>query len=150
MKLNQQAGFSLIELMVVVTTIGIVAMLGIPAFQKSTRRAEAITIANDMNKFVQAVELYSTSEGAYPLTMNYTTMPQQVSDYLPGKWKNGYYVWQYYNFGYLVAMVARNLNFTAEQAITLDSAIDDGNISTGNLRIIPNGMIYFFHLNLGS
>lgn len=149
MKHKRQAGFSLIELMVVVTVLGILAMLGIPAFKKSTQRAQAITMANDMNKFIQAVELYGTSEGTYPLNMNYTTMPEVVRDYLPAKWQNGSYTWTYYNFGFLVAIVTSNMSFTAEQAITLDAAIDDGNISSGNLRVISGGLIYLFYLDSG-
>lgn len=40
MKKNTQSGFSLIELLLVVTIIGIIAAIGIPSFQKGIRSAE--------------------------------------------------------------------------------------------------------------
>ena len=40
MKKNTQSGFSLIELLLVVTIIGIIAALGVPSFQKGIRAAD--------------------------------------------------------------------------------------------------------------
>ncbi len=40
MKKNTQSGFSLIELLLVVTIIGIIAALGVPSFQKGIRSAD--------------------------------------------------------------------------------------------------------------
>lgn len=40
MKKNTQGGFSLIELLLVVTIIGIIAALGVPSFQKGIRAAD--------------------------------------------------------------------------------------------------------------
>ena len=40
MKKNTQSGFSLIELLLVVTIIGIIAAIGVPSFQKGIRAAD--------------------------------------------------------------------------------------------------------------
>jgi prepilin-type N-terminal cleavage/methylation domain-containing protein len=40
MKKNTQSGFSLIELLLVVTIIGIIAALGVPSFQRGIRAAD--------------------------------------------------------------------------------------------------------------
>jgi prepilin-type N-terminal cleavage/methylation domain-containing protein len=40
MKKNTQSGFSLIELLLVVTIVGIIAALGVPSFQKGIRAAD--------------------------------------------------------------------------------------------------------------
>src|SRR5687767_14295934 len=40
MKKNTQSGFSLIELLCVVTIIGIIAALGVPSFQRGIRSAD--------------------------------------------------------------------------------------------------------------
>ncbi len=40
MKINTQSGFSLIELLLVVTIIGIISALGVPSFQRGIRAAD--------------------------------------------------------------------------------------------------------------
>lgn len=140
-------GFSIIELMVVVTTIGILALLGIPGIHMAADRTEATATANDIRVFTEAVEFYSTAEGSYPEAMTYTRMPDKIANYLPPLWKNGSYSWFYVNTNNFTYIYVYNLNFTAEQAIRLDTIIDDGNIATGDVRMAYNGsgLIYLFN-----
>jgi prepilin-type N-terminal cleavage/methylation domain-containing protein len=140
--------FTLIELMVVVTTIGILALLGIPGIRMAADRTEATATANDLRVFTEAVEFYSTAEGTYPASMTYTRMPNEISEYLPPLWKNGGYSWFYVNTTNFTYVYVYNLNFTPEQAVRLDSIIDDGNIATGDVRMAFNGsgLIYLFNL----
>ncbi len=149
MNKKAQQGFTLVEIMVVVTLLGILAMLGIPEFRKSTDRAEAIATANDIGKFVQAVELYGTSEGNYPTNMNYITMPDEVRGFMPAKLQNGHYDWRYINLGNFVYVIVRDLELTAEQAISIDKTIDDGNVTRGNLWFFNYGtaLVYFFAIH---
>ena len=65
---------------------------------------------------------------------------------LPAIWKNGSYSWFYVSSDFYTYVYVYNLNFTAEQAVRLDSVIDDGNIATGNVRIAFNGsgLIFLF------
>lgn len=142
-------GFSLVELMVVVTTIGILALLSIPGVKQASDRTRATTAANDLRVFTDAIEFYSTSSGAYPTNMTYTQMPQDVDAYLPSIWKDGSYNWFYVNSNSYTYLYVYNLKFTPEQAVRLDSIIDDGNIATGNVRMAFNGsgLIYLFKLN---
>ncbi len=142
-------GFSLIELMVVVTTIGILALLGIPGIRIAAERTEATAAANDIRVFTEAVEFFSTAEGSYPGSMTYTRMPDEISSYLPALWKNGTYSWFYVSNPGLTYVYVYNLNFTTEQAVRLDKIIDDGNIATGEVRMAYNGsgLIYLFNYN---
>jgi prepilin-type N-terminal cleavage/methylation domain-containing protein len=146
MQAKHLSGFSLIELMVVVTTIGILALLGVPGIQQAKQYTEATTVANDIRVYSEAVEFYTTTAGAYPATMTYTLMPQEIREYLPAIWKNGSYNWFYVNSGKYIYIYVYNLKFTAEQGVRLDSIIDDGNIGTGNVRVAFNGtgFIYLF------
>ena len=106
-------GFSLIEIMVVVTTIGILALLGIPGIRLATERTAATATASDIRVFTEAVEFYSTSQGHYPETMTYTSMPENIASYLPPVWKNGSYSWFYVHSESFTYVYVYNLKFTA-------------------------------------
>jgi prepilin-type N-terminal cleavage/methylation domain-containing protein len=151
MQANDQKGFSLIELMVVVATIGILAMLSIPSIRFAAGRAQATTTANDIRVFFDAVEIFTTQNGSYPEAMTYTNIPSEIADYLPAAWKDGNYNWFYVNSDNYIYIYIYNLNFTAEQAIQLDRMIDDGNIATGELRMAyqNSGLIYLFRYTEG-
>ena len=140
-------GFSIVELMVVVATIGILALMGMPGIRIARERTQATTAANDIRVFSEAIEFYSTAEGGYPDEMTYTNMPRSIEDYLPSIWKNGSYNWFYVNASSFTYIYVYNLNFTAEQAVRIDTIIDDGNIGTGSVRVAFNGsgLIYLFN-----
>ena len=146
MKVQPKNGFTIIELMVVVTTIGILSLLGLPGIRMARDRTEATTMANDLRVFAEAIEFYSTAEGSYPQFMTYTSMPDEIAEYLPVIWKNGDHQWFYVNSPYYIYVYLYNLNFSAEQALRLDSILDDGNITTGVVRVAYNGVgvIYLF------
>jgi prepilin-type N-terminal cleavage/methylation domain-containing protein len=149
MQAPSKKGFSIIELMVVVTTIGILALLSVPGVRGATDRTQATATANDLRVFSEAVEFYSTSEGSYPASMSYTIIPNGIKEYLPPAWQDGSYSWFYINTARYTYIYVYNLKFTAEQAVRLDSIIDDGNIATGNVRMAINGtgLLYLFRVN---
>jgi type II secretory pathway pseudopilin PulG len=132
--------------MVVVTVIGILALLAIPQVRTAQRQAEAAATANDLRVFAEALEFYSTTKGAYPESMRYTDMPDDLANYIPQVWKNGVHSWFYENSRGYVYLYLYNLGFTTEQAIRLDNMLDDGNIATGSIRIAFNGagLTYMF------
>ena len=146
MQAHPARAFTIIELMIVVTTIGLLALLSMPGIRRATDHTRATTTANDLRIFAEAVEFYSTAQGAYPANMSYTNMPTEISTYLPATWKNGTYSWFYIKDANYTYISVYNLDFSAEQSIQTDTIIDDGNIATGNLRISPNntGLLYLF------
>lgn len=149
MKRRNPRAFSIIELAVVVTTIGVLALLGFPGFRQVKDRALATVAANDIQVFTNAIEIFSTQSGSFPESMTYTRMPEEISDALPSAWKDGDYSWFYIRSDRYTYIYVYNLRFTAEQAVQVDAMVDDGNIADGSLRIAFNGtgLVYLFELD---
>ena len=57
-KLNKQAGFTLIEMLIVVLLLGILAMLIIPQISVSTDDARLNTLHSNLGSMRNAIELY--------------------------------------------------------------------------------------------
>jgi len=144
--MKQTNAFTIVELMVVVTTIGILALMGMPGIRIARERTEATAMANDLRVFTEAIEFFSSSSGSYPGFMSYNAMPNEIKEYLPPVWQNGTHSWFYYNDKNFTYVHVYNLNFNAEQTLLLDNILDNGNIATGNIRIANNGsgLIYLF------
>ena len=58
LKLNKQAGFTLIEMLIVVLLLGILAMLIIPQISVSTDDARQNTLHSNLGTMRNAIELY--------------------------------------------------------------------------------------------
>lgn len=64
--LNNERGFTLIELMVVVVILGILASIVIPRFADKIPEAQAVKTQADIKIIQNAVDLYYLDEGEYP------------------------------------------------------------------------------------
>lgn len=145
MNASKYKGFSLVEVMVVVSVVGILALMSIPGIRQGRETAEAIKTANDIRVFINAIDFYSAETGSYPDAMAHQSVPPKIGEYLPSVWTNGTYNWFYDKRDSFTYVYFYNLKFTAEQATKVDSIIDDGNISTGRVRSgLGTGLIYLF------
>ncbi len=64
-KLTNQ-GFTLVELMMVVTIVGILATLAIPSYQHSVIKAREGTLRYDLATLRDVLDQYRADKGAYP------------------------------------------------------------------------------------
>src|SRR5271154_4222057 len=70
MRKDNQDGFSLIEMLVVIAIIAIVAALLLPAISQSKRRAQQIQCANNLHQLGIVLQEFVADNHAYPLFAN--------------------------------------------------------------------------------
>jgi general secretion pathway protein G len=93
-RLSPNAGFTLIELMVVIAILGILAALVVPKIMSRPDEARAAAAKQDISTLAQALKLYRLDNKRYPtseqglqaLVTKPTTAP------IPDNWKGGGYI----------------------------------------------------------
>lgn len=63
---NHRAGFTLVELLVVISIIGILAMIAVPRFANVSESAKRAKIMADLRTIDSAFEIYYVTSGSYP------------------------------------------------------------------------------------
>lgn len=59
-------GFTLLELIVVMTLIGLLVGIAIPAYRNATQRAKEATLRENLARMREAIDEYHTDKGEYP------------------------------------------------------------------------------------
>ena len=131
-------GFTLVEIMIAVTIIGITAMLVMPAALSAAHRARCARTGSDMRTFANAFVTYAADHGQYPPD-SHLTLPPGMDDYIDtGKWYaetalGGHWNWDSPS-SYSYAGVAIFVHdCTDDELRVLDAMVDDGNLATGEI-----------------
>ncbi len=93
-RLRAQAGFSFIELMVVVVILGILAGAIVPRYMDKTDKAKAIKAKVDIGAIETSLKMYKLDNGVYPTTEQglLALIEKPTTDPVPRKWsKEGYF-----------------------------------------------------------
>ena len=90
----KDAGFTLIEIMVVIAIIGILATMIVPKIMGRPDEARATAAKQDVGTIVQALKLYRLDIGRYPTTEQglKALVEKPVSEPVPQNWKVGGYL----------------------------------------------------------
>jgi prepilin-type N-terminal cleavage/methylation domain-containing protein len=134
---RRRRAFTLVEIMIVVTIIGVLAMLALPAAKRTRQAAQNSRYASDVRTFAQAFETYATTNGTWPPNAGTGIIPAGMSGYLKDNaWTQvnsvgGQWNWDFNNFGLTAAISTTGVTATDAQMTEIDAKIDDGNLSTG-------------------
>src|SRR5258705_12228517 len=80
-----EAGYSLIELMIVCCVIGIIANIAIPGLHAPLYRAKAARIIEDYNTLRLAVHQHYADNNFYPVEEGPGVEPPELTSYLQGR-----------------------------------------------------------------
>ncbi len=91
---HPQAGFTLIEIMVVIAIIGILATLIVPKIMGRPDEARVTAAKHDLATMSQALKLYRLDIGRYPTTEQglKALVERPTSEPVPQNWKTGGYL----------------------------------------------------------
>ena len=145
----RHAGFTLVEIMIVVVIIGLLAAMAIPAYGRIQGAAQANRFISDVRTFAQAFETYSLKNGAWPANAGTGIVPAGMSGELRNAaWsvtKNsvgGRWNWDYNNFGITAGISCVNSIYTDAEMAAIDAKIDDGDLTTGRFQKIGTRFVY--------
>ena len=137
-----RAGFTLVEIMIVVVIIGLLAAMAIPAFQRVQRRSQNSRFVSDLRIFTQAFETYSLENGSWPPNVGPGVVPAGLSGALQvSVWTKTTVVGGNWNYdrninGISVAVSVSGGTIDNARMQEIDAMIDDGDLNTGHFQQI--------------
>lgn len=147
---GRSAGFTLVELLVVIVVIGIVAAIAIPNMLRALEKSRISRTAADLKTFETAFLDFALTTGEFPPDSHldppyHLANGVGIEDYVPvGAWVKetpfgGHYNWEGPDNYPYAGISLWNSSATPSQAQELDEILDDGDLSTGAFRQTTNG-----------
>ena len=146
--LRRSAGFTLIEIMIVVAIIAALDAMAISSYLVTRRNTRSVTFANDISKACNAFELYSIERGTYPPDTMPRIIPDGMQEFLPRmNWAEptpigGYWDWDNGQFGHVAGVSVYKPTCGDLQMVKIDELLDDGDLDTGVFQRRSQGYIY--------
>lgn len=91
---KMQRGFTLIEILVVITILAILGALVVPKIMNRPNEARVVAAKQDIRSIVQALKLYKLDNGRYPSTEQglKALVEKPNAAPVPNNWKTGGYL----------------------------------------------------------
>ena len=141
-------GFTLLEIMIVVTVIGILCALAIPAYKKLVRHSTNTLMTSELRVASGALEYYSFDKGGWPPDGN-GGWPAELTGYLPppDRWNQptpigGTWAWALNTDNTAASLRINNYTIPDDQVDDIDKLVDDGSLTSGNLFKSGQSLVY--------
>ena len=149
----QKRGMTLVEIMMVVSIIGLLAAFLVPAVNEAMWHRRVSLCANKLRTGIQAFEFYRSEEGRYPVDQ---VVPSQTTvagmagyfDYFDIDWwgtstdLGGRWDWDRGYHGITTSLSIWMPTAPEKRLIALDRMVDDGNLATGHFRKVDSQYHY--------
>lgn len=145
---RRDAGFNLIEMVIVTVIIGMLAVLAMPALQKTRLASQNSRFVSDLRVFAQAFESYSVVNGGWPPNSGSGVVPAGMAgDFRASSWTGansigGRWNWDFNMSGVTAAIATTGVTATDAQMVVIDRRIDDGDLTTGLFQKVGTRFIY--------
>lgn len=144
--LDGRRAFTIVEVAVAATIIGVLAAISMPAFKRLVMSTRAAAVVNDLRVFSAAFQNHAQQSGNYPPNAGIGVMPPTMAGSLnQAGWMrvtpvNGRYKWNYNTthagtrYRASIGIRTQGANRVSNdlpQLLAIDRRIDDGNLTTG-------------------
>jgi prepilin-type N-terminal cleavage/methylation domain-containing protein len=136
--MRRNAGFTLVEIMIVVAIIALLAVIALPSFLRAREQTQNAKFVNALRVASNAIETYAVEHNGYPTDSNRSVVPSGMATYLDAtlNWSGptpigGQWDWDFNVFGVKAAISVVNPTASASQLLDIDKRIDDGDLTTG-------------------
>jgi len=141
--MRRNAGFTLVEIMIVVAIIALLAVIAVPSFLRARQRSQNAKFINALRVAADAIDLYATENpGRYPADVYASILPPELVGYLDQTldWTaptpiGGNWDWDFNVFSIKAGVTVDSPGVNVEQLTEIDRQFDDGDLSTGRFRI---------------
>ena len=155
--IRARRAFTLVEISVVVTLLGLLVAMALPAYRHVTLQSKAAALVNDVRVFATAFQTYSTQKGGWPTTGTPGVVPPEIADAMSAAFSKptpigGMYEWDYNtsaNGFHVTAAItvvstgASPMTDDVELIDKVDQLYDDGNTATGNVQLGATNTLVF-------
>lgn len=147
---NKREGFTLVEIMIVIVIIGLLATMALPAFKKVRERSQNVTFAKSLTAFRDAMDVFMLDTGELPGDGGSGNLHASMQEYIKSSdfevdktVIGGVWDIELNKSGVISAVGVHNPSVSNDQLAQIDSLLDDGDIASGNMRIIASGRFYW-------